>query len=465
LSRPHRLPLGEAILDVVVVGAGPAGSAAAAVLAGLGRQVHLLEAARFPRDKVCGDVLLPELAGWVERLGGDWDALSAGAVEVAACRYTVPSGRSVTGRFADGRGQVHPWRILQRRIFDERLARHAARRGARLLEGHRVVELQREGDRTRLRVITPHGERTLQARLVIAADGAGSRVARVSGLRPDAGDRPSNRFVALRTYVPWSALATAPGERSGARQTMEVIADRRLLPGCAWILPAPGGVANVGLGMVAADRAHRGVHLQALFSELFGELLQGRLAGRFDLAAAAAPVGWRLPGGMPDRRCTADGLLLAGDAAGMIDPFTGHGIHTAVQSGIYAAEAADQALARGQLTAEGEPLRGYERRWRRALADDFRIGRWLQRCHARPVLAELAAWRAAGSARWADRFLGLVGHAVPRRQALSLGMLRAALGPSGRWPVPAGPEALGVVGDGVVDGVVDGGAGGDRFAP
>jgi geranylgeranyl reductase family protein len=462
LSPIHRfpsraLPLADSVLDVVIVGAGPAGSAAAAVLAGLGRHVHLLEAAHFPRDKVCGDVLLPELAGWVERLGGDWQALTAGAVEVTACRYTVPSGRSVTGRFADGRGRVHPWRILQRRVFDERLARHAERRGACLHEGHRVSDLRREDGLTRLQVTTPQGEQALQARLVIAADGAGSRVARASGLRPDAADRASNRFVALRTYVPWPEVSTPHGEPAEARQVMEVIADRRLLPGCAWVLPAPGGVANVGLGMVAADRARRGTRLQELFGELFGELFaglsQGRWPGEFELAAAPAPVGWRLPGGAPARRCTADGLLLVGDAAGMIDPFTGHGIHTAVQSGIYAAEAADQALARGQLTAEAEPLRGYERRWKAALAEDFRIGRWLQRCHARPVLAELAAWRAAGSARWADRFLGLVGHAVPRREALSFGMLRAALGPAGRWPPAVTPQAPG------------GGAGGDRFAP
>lgn len=412
------------VAEVIVVGAGPGGSAAAAVLAREGRSVVLLEAAKFPRDKVCGDVLLPEMKSWVAALGADWERLTHDAVRVEGVRYTVPSGRTVAGSFRDGKGRLHPWRILPRRLLDERLARHAQGCGAQLLEEHRVVAVHREGEVNMVRVRTPQGERRFRAPLVIAADGAGSRIARGMGLRPDGCDRPSRRLIAMRTYAP------APADLAG--EWMEVLADRRLLPGCGWMIPAPGGLVNVGLGMVADDRQRQDLRLQAVLEELF--------AHRLEWSAAPPASGWRLPTGDGRRVCVADGLLLVGDAAGMIDPFTGHGIHTAVRSGMLAAQAAAAALDSGEPAAAQAPLQRYERLWRREMGNDFRFGRLLQRIHSSVPLVELAAWRASHSQRWADRFMGLVGHAVPRREILAPGFLRAALGPQGRWPPPSSDD-------------------------
>ena len=144
-------------------------------------------------------------------------------------------------------------------------------------------------------------------------------------------------------------------------------------------------------------------------------------------------AGWLLPGGHGDRRVVTDGVMLVGDAAGFVDPFTGHGIHNAMSSGLDAAELADQAIAAGDPTTAG-PIGAFERVWRRRMLTEFRLGGLLQRFHARPGLVDLAVARAMTSRRWADRFMGLMGHAVAKTEILRPGFLMDFVRPSGDWP-------------------------------
>ena len=407
------------VADVVVVGAGPAGSLAAARLARLGRSVVLLEAAAFPRHKVCGDVLLPEVDGSLARVGTSLEAIAPDAWQLEGCRYVSAGGREMRGLFSDATGTVHPWRILPRRDLDARLAEHAASCGADLRQRHRLVGLRWRPDRglSRLRVATPEGTRTLEARVVIGADGASSRVAQAAGLRPADGDPRHRRhlYVGMRAYADWPE-----GDRY-----LTVITDRELTPGCCWIVPQPGGRANIGVGMVEADRRERGVRLR--------QRLERLLARHTDVETVRHVEGWLLPGGHGRRRAVADGVLLVGDAAGFVDPFTGHGIHNAMSSAVDAAELAAEALGAGDVTATG-PIGGFERAWRRRLLSEFRLGALLQRFHARPALVDLAVARAAVSRRWADRFMGLMGHAIAKRDALRPGFLLDLIRPSGDWP-------------------------------
>ena len=403
--------------EVVVVGAGPAGSLAAARLARLGRSVVLLEAAAFPRDKVCGDVLLPEVDESLARVGTSLAAIAPDALELEGCRYVSASGRRIEGEFRDAGGRVHPWRILARKSLDARLAAHAASCGAELRERHRLVGLDwdaRSGTR-RLRIATPRGLETLETRVVIGADGAASRVALGSGLRPPPAGRTRARdlYVGMRAYADWPA-----GDRR-----VTVITDRELMPGCCWIVPQPDGRANIGVGMVEADRRARGVRLRRRLEEL--------LRRHADAGSVRDVEGWLLPGGHGGRRTVADGVMLVGDAAGFVDPFTGHGIHNAMASALDAAALADAAIAAGDATAAG-PIGGFERLWRRRMLREFRLAGLLQRFHARPALVELAVARAAASRRWADRFMGLIGHAVAKTEILRPGFLLDFVRPLGR---------------------------------
>ena len=393
--------------DVIIVGAGPAGSAAAAGLARCGRRVMLLEAATFPRDKVCGDVLLPELERSLASIGTSLDDLAPDAFVVRGCGFTPPHAGRVTGVFRDANGTNYPWRILPRKIFDERLARHAQRCGAELREQHRLEQISwdRVAQVNTLDVRHAGGTVTYRAPLVIGADGAFSRVRRLRGLDRVAGHRRRRYSVALRTYADWP----------DPEPLFEVITAGALPRGCCWIVPIPGGRANVGIGTFDAPTRPTRAALAARLQQVLGS--------RVALDTTSTWAGWQLPSAGLWRRTVADGLLLAGDAAGFVDPFTGHGIHNAVRSGVLAGIAADRALATDTCLEAGSPLRGYQRAWRRSFAIDFALGRVLQRVHGDLRLLGAVMSRAARDARFADRVIGLIGHAGSRAQVLHPGFI------------------------------------------
>ena len=393
--------------DVVVVGAGPAGSTAAAGLARRGHRVMLLEAAAFPRDKVCGDVLLPEMERSLASIGTSLDHLAPDAFVVRGCGFTPPHARRVTGEFRDANGTTYPWRILPRKIFDERLARHAQRCGAVLLEQHRLERMSwdRVAQVNTLDVRHVGGTVTYRAPLVIGADGAFSCVRRLRGLDHIAGHRRRRYSVTLRTYADWP----------DPEPLFEVVTDDTWPRGCCWIVPIPGGRANVGIGTFDVPTRPTRAVLTARLQQVLGS--------RVVLDTPATLAGWHLPSPSLWRRAVADGLLLAGDAAGFVDPFTGHGIHNAVRSGVLAAIAVDRALATGSYLGTDSALRGYQRAWRQSFAIDFTLGRVLQRVHGDLRLLDSVMSRAARDADFADRVIGLIGHAGSRTQALHPGFI------------------------------------------
>ena len=424
---PHLASSSTWDADVIVVGAGPAGSGAAAALARLGCHVLLLEAQRFPRDKVCGDVLLPEVASALAALGTSLDELAPDAHVVEGCNFTTGSGLHAGGNFCDRRGQTHVWRILPRRILDERLARYAERCGAELLEDHQLERTEWDASRrvNVLKVRQGGDHTTYLAPIIIGADGTFSRVAAGRGLAATAS--PPRRYsVALRAYA----------DHASTTPRFEVITDGLLKRGCCWIVPVSPHRANVGIGVFdARDRLTRG--------ELSQHLTR-MLGSRIDLSSASDLTGWQLPSASLRRRTVADGVLLVGDAAGFVDPFTGHGIHNALTSGLLAAQAAQRAIASADWRATGAALCSYERAWRRRFAFDFWIGRVLQHVHGNQRLLEAVVARAARNDSWAGQLMGLIGHAEPRHHSLRLqflwSLLRSSLGRpdvSTAWSPPA----------------------------
>ena len=403
--------------EVVVVGAGPGGSVAAAALAQAGRAVLLLEAREFPRHKVCGDVLLPQLEAPLAAIGTSLDELAPDAWVLDGCRYVGARGRQAVGRFTDRNGRPRPWRILARRDFDARLAAHAARRGAELRQRHRLlaIEWDAEARLNRLSLATPAGVRSLTTPLVIGADGAASRVALGRGLRPLGGARRRARCVSLRGYVDWPL----------ADRLVTVIGEPDLVPGWGWIVPQADGRANVGVGMVESDRRARGVRLRPRLGRLLAE--HAPAAG-----AISDLKGWQFSLDGLTRRAAADGVLLVGDAAGLLDPFTGHGIQNAARSAVIAAELAGRAIASRDTRVAGGPLGDYRRRLGAELGGELRLGRALQRFHARPGLVDRALARAAASPRWADRLMGQAGHSRARSEMLRPGFWWDLVRPAGK---------------------------------
>ena len=320
VRRAGRLAPVPTAYDLIVVGAGPAGAAAAlaALQARPTARVALLDASAFPRDKTCGDGIAPQALAVLAELGVP-DA-AAGFAPVGRLRLRSPLGREVVAEPRE------PAYCIPRLAFDARLVEAAVTRGAELIR-HRVrtLALRHEvgGD------VVDLGD-GLTAPVVIAADGANSTVRRLLGL---AANPPHCTAVAIRGY----AEGAATGFRGDPEQLIEMVASG--WPAYAWSFPidGPGHVdrANVGFGMLRSSLERDGASSgrQALVGPL-AALLPGQPADPATLRAHHLPLSTFRPR-QPDGP-----VLLAGDAASLINPLTGEGIYYAVLSGRLAGEAA-----------------------------------------------------------------------------------------------------------------------------
>jgi len=391
------------VIDALIVGAGPAGSATAWELARRGHRVVALDRARFPRDKPCSEYLGPETVRLLARCGVVADLERAGAEPLWGTTVIGPRGSRLTGRFAAA--TVRPYRdaglSVARRILDDRLVQLARDAGAQVEEGLAVEELLYEGgavsgvvarDRTGAR-------RAIHARLTIGADGLRSVVARRIGRRRH-GAPSRMAFVAHVAGVPGlTGLAEMHVSDAG------YVGVNRIAP----------GLANVALVIPAAlARAARGDQTGFFLEEL--ERFPG-VRGRVQRQAIVREVLVTGPFAAWSGRVVADGALLVGDAADFFDPFTGEGIYAALRGAELVGETVSDALAGGgPLTARR--LAGYRVARRGSFAGKWLVerlvgfGMWSPRLFDRAV-ARLEA-RGLG-----PTFIGVTADYVPARTVLN----------------------------------------------
>ena len=402
--------------DVVVVGGGPAGAATAISLRRQGIDVLVLDRARFPRDKVCGDVLLPEARETLAALGLDLTALAARAYRCTGARYIGPGTGQIAGAFRDEHGTPRPWWMIRRRDLDAWLLGEARSAGAHVADGVAVNDVLRapDGTVTGVHVKTHDGHQEIRARLVVGADGASSVVARAVGAFAR---EPEHTCLAVRAYATGVALPDP---------YLEVFTTPRTLPGCAWIVPVAEDEVNVGLGVIQTTANRLSCTPQALFAELRRDapLLHERLRHAGDIALR----GWTLPAATEPRRLAGPGWLLVGDAGAMIDPFTGHGIQNALAAGLVAGESIAAALRTGASASTDmtKALSRYDARCRAMLGAEVTAGARLQRVHANPLLVRAIAAAASRHAGLRATFVALIGHAAPRHALLSPAALARA---------------------------------------
>jgi menaquinone-9 beta-reductase len=367
--------------DVVVVGAGPAGSTTAYYLAQAGLDVLMLEKSTFPREKVCGDGLTPrgvralvamgisvsEQDGWVRNKG--LRVIGAGK------RLELPWPELSS---YPGYGLVRP-----RTDLDQMLARRAQQAGARLLEGITVtgpVLDERTGRITGVVSKEADGERTYRARVIVAADGNSSRLSVAMGLlKRD--DRPLG--VAVRTYY-----QSPRHDDDYLESWLDLWDGDRLLPGYGWIFGMGDGTSNVGLGLLNTSAAFGHTDYHAL--------LRKWLAGMpaewgFTEENRTQPIrGAALPMGFNRTPHYYQGLLLVGDAGGMVNPFNGEGIAYAMESGEILARTIAQALARARRAETERVLAGYPRALAQAYGGYYSVGRVFVKAIGRPELMRFA---------------------------------------------------------------------------
>jgi flavin-dependent dehydrogenase len=359
--------------DVLVCGGGPAGALAALVLARAGARVRVFDRARFPRPKLCGDTVNPGALAVLRRHGVDHAA--ATGLRVAGMMVTAPPGVVVQARYS---GEVSG-RSLPRALLDERLLQEAARAGAEIEEGVLVQSASFDGARVNGLVVRGRDGRAMRqpARAAIAADGGASRIARGLGLARHA-HRP--RRWAVGVYVEGALGATDCGE-------MHIRADRYV-----GVAPLPGGLTNVCVVTSA-----RGVLRDP--AALVGDTLRAdpMLAPRFRGARMTGRPVALGPLAVEGRGAGMPGLLLAGDAAGFIDPMTGDGLRFALRGAELAAGLALDALAHGWNAAHDRLAAAR----RREFAVKWRFNRLLRALVGSPRLVGLAA----RGTRWSDAWL------------------------------------------------------------
>jgi menaquinone-9 beta-reductase len=380
--------------DVVVVGAGPAGSTAAYHLATAGLDVLLLEKTSFPREKVCGDGLTPRAV----------KALTSMGLPVReADGWLLNKGLRIIG----GGGRIElDWPDLSvypgygavrtRTDFDQMLARHAQKAGVRLLENTAVTGAVTD-DRTGVvtgvtaRESAPGAaeggarraegrERTFGARLVVAADGNSSRLSVSMGLHKRS-DRPLG--VAVRTYY-----STPRHEDDYLEAWLDLWDGTQLLPGYGWIFGMGDGTSNVGLGLLNTSDAFGNIDyrtlLQRWLSAMPAEWGLTEENRTEPVRGAALPMGFnRTPHYMRN-------LLLVGDAGGMVNPFNGEGIAYAMESGEIAARSIVQALGRPTADSAERVLQAYPAALKQSWGGYYTLGRTFVKMIGHPSFMQFA---------------------------------------------------------------------------
>jgi geranylgeranyl reductase family protein len=374
--------------EVIVVGAGPAGSTAATYLARAGVDVLLLEKTAFPREKVCGDGLTPRGVKQLIDLGID-TSQEAGWVHSRGLR--IRTGELTLELDWPELTSYPPYGVSRtRHDFDDMLAKLAQKAGARLHERTTVTGAITDERTGRVVGVEAKAgpEKTpvaYRAPLVLACDGVSARLALSVGIDKDE-KRPMG--VAVRRYYksprhddPFIEGHLELWDRSDSKNP-------KLLPGYGWAFPLGDGTVNVGLGMLSTSKAFRNTDYRALLRQWLDgtpeewgyreENAVGRVGG------AGLPMGFNRT---PHYR---DGLLLLGDAGGMVSPFNGEGISAAMESAQLAAECVLQALARPQGSSRERALQGYPLALRELMGGYYRLGNAFAKAIGNPRVMRVA---------------------------------------------------------------------------
>ena len=349
--------------DVIIVGAGPAGSVCATYLSESGLKILLLDKAKFPREKVCGDGLIGKSVFILKELGLTKSLESSdGGRVIRGGLFSAPSGTTVIARSSKAKNFGY---TCKREVLDNILFNNA-KKHVDAIQEFEVTEVLREGESVvGIRGIDRRKKsQEFKSRVVIGADGATSLVANRLKARKFADEHHS---IALRAYYKGV---------NGLSDNIEVYFTKSLMPGYLWIFPLSNGYANVGIGMLTSDLKSRRINLKkAMQNEL---VTNPTLSSRFGGAKCVSEIkGWNLPLGSGMGLMGGKGWLLIGDAASLIDPLSGEGVGNAMISARLAAGYVSSNLSTDNQ--EIPDLSGFRDLVKKTLGREFFISRAIQK--------------------------------------------------------------------------------------
>ena len=394
------------MFDVIIVGAGPAGTAAALYAHRLGLNCILLDKAVFPRDKICGDALSGKSVRIMRELGILDELNNLDGSEINRITFGSPKNIQfdVNLKGTQNNDQITKGFVIPREIFDNYLFEKAdavtdTRQGFSvkdlIFENNYVV-----GVKGKTRTAT---EEEFRAPVVMGCDGSNSIVARKLGLYEMEMDHTS---VAVRCYY--------EGVK-GLTDQIELHYVKEVNPGYFWLFPAGDGRANIGIGLSKSDMKKENRTLRQIMDEVTQtEYFKERFA---DAEQLERPVGWNLPLGSIHRKNHGNGFMLLGDAAGLVDPFTGEGIGNAMVSGQYAMEVAAKSKLSGDFSEKA--FAEYDELLWRDIGKELRTSTKLQSLARSKFLLNFVINRASRNEEVQNIISGMLANEIPKDELSS----------------------------------------------
>ncbi len=359
-------------VNVLIVGAGPAGSSLSLFLCREKIPHVLIDKAIFPRDKICGDALSGKVIDVFKKLDEkllegiyDGEDQFTGSYGV---KFAAPNGKFIDIPFKKNLDElIHPPGFISKRIhFDNYLFRKVDRNVATVLENCSLKEVKNEEGGVACILEKDGKEISVFTKLLVGAEGDRSVVAKkMSSIHKE-----DNHYCAgLRAYY---TGVTGFHEKN----FIELHFLKELLPGYLWIFPLPNGEANVGVGMLSREVSKRKINLKKVMLDAIQN--NATIRHRFANATLIDDIrGWGLPLGSKRRKISGNNFMLTGDAASLIDPFTGEGIGNAMVTGMLAAKQVKKSLAENRY--DEKFLAQYDEDVYRSLWGELKLSHTLQR--------------------------------------------------------------------------------------
>ncbi len=387
---------------ILVIGAGPAGIATSLFLAKKGISSTLIDKESFPRDKICGDGLsgwvismLYKLdMGFVEELAGSDKALDSWGIS-----FIAPNMKKLTLPYRyKKRPDEAPGYVIRRKDFDMMLIKKVRENPLiELIEGVEISEFK--DTPAGIELIDKSGMRSFQGDIAVFADGAGSKLARHPG-----GIKKDDKHHATGIKLYFKGIQTNDKDEV-AKNAVEFYFLRSVLPGYLWIFPLPDGGANVGMGIRTDIMKKKKIRLKEELFRCINDTPE--LKERFKNAEQAGPVqAWGLPLGSKRYALSGKGFLIAGDAASLIDPFTGEGVGNALNSGFHAAEHIEQCIDAQRFDASFN--KQYEKRIYDKLWRELKMSYNIQKLLVKPHLFSWVMNKAVASKTLQSHFIRMI---------------------------------------------------------
>lgn len=369
--------------DVIVLGGGPAGSSCATYLGKAGKKVLLLDRVSFPRDKTCGDGISGKSVRILRELEVLDDMETVEHLKMNGVTFSSPNGKVVEVIAKKKDSNEPPGFVCPREVFDNVLFQNA-KKHAQAIEGFFATDLIIENNNVVGVTGNYQGKPySFRARCVVGADGAGGITARKVGT---VNNHEDHLISALRCYYEGV---------EGMTNKIELHFVDEALPGYFWIFPLPNKKANVGIGMIVTDMKKKKVNLEKLMYDIIEK--NPLFKGRFANAKRSTEVKrWQLPVGSYRPKVYGNGYVLVGDAASLIDPFTGEGIGNGLVSGKIASTCILKAFEKGDFSEA--TLSEYNKALYDEVGDDMKTSYNLQKLVKYKFLINLIIDKASRSA-------------------------------------------------------------------